>query len=197
MNFHPLVDDWPAQREALRRVATHVLAQARFRHDRLFDLMPLPGGFGTLDELAEGSFQRVIPDAEADPAKVERVLLTSGKLYYELEERREAEGRDDVALVRMEQFYPLCLPDLEQLLAPYPTGVPVAWVQEEPENMGAWRFLHARFCKGLPREARVSTAPGAAFGRTGEAHMRLSFCVPEEMIHLAFDRMEAHFGIQG
>ena len=47
MNFHPLADDWPTQRGVLQRVATHVLAQARFRHDGLFDLMPLPGGFGT------------------------------------------------------------------------------------------------------------------------------------------------------
>ena len=80
-------------------------------------------------------------------------------------------GRRDVAIVRMEQLYPLPMPELTAALAPYKDGTPVYWVQEEPENMGAWRFLLARFryelfdrlpFAGIYRRASSSPATGSA-----------------------------------
>ncbi|MFT4540434.1 MAG: 2-oxoglutarate dehydrogenase E1 component [Planctomycetota bacterium] len=126
-----------------------------------------------LAEFTQGGFQRMIADvrADIDTSGVDRVLLTSGKLYYELEAERTSNGHTDVALLRLEQFYPLAASDLEALLAPYPSDVPVVWVQEEPENMGAWYYLLTRFPHGLPggrslrgiyRKASASPATGSA-----------------------------------
>jgi 2-oxoglutarate dehydrogenase E1 component len=73
------------------------------------------------------------------------VLLCSGKLYYDLIEQREKLDRRDVAVVRLEQLYPLATSALRSVLAEFGDGTPVTWVQEEPENMGAWQFLFLRF----------------------------------------------------
>jgi 2-oxoglutarate dehydrogenase E1 component len=97
----------------------------------------------TLDELANGAFQRVISDDGADPANVRRILLCSGKVFYDLAAERRKRKRDDVAIIRLEQLYPLSNA-LTTALAPYAEGTPVVWVQEEPRNMGAWYFLSAR-----------------------------------------------------
>jgi 2-oxoglutarate dehydrogenase E1 component len=106
-------------------------------------LLRHPEAVSTLDEMTTGSFQRVIPDATVDPAAVRRILVCSGKVYYDLAAERRKRKRDDVAIVRMEQYYPLG-PALARALAPYPPNVPVMWVQEEPRNMGAWYFVSAR-----------------------------------------------------
>jgi len=100
-----------------------------------------------LEEFAAGAFQRVIHDDAVNPEKVRRVLLCSGKIFYELDSRREELNRADVAIVRVEQLYPFPEEPLREALAPYVDGTEALWVQEEPENMGAWRFLWAR-CGG-------------------------------------------------
>jgi 2-oxoglutarate dehydrogenase E1 component len=98
----------------------------------------------SLDDLATGAFQRVIPDTTVDPAKVRKVILCSGKVYWDLSNARAARNITDVALVRLEQLYPLSKPVLAAALAPYRAGTPLTWVQEDPWNMGAWYFLAAR-----------------------------------------------------
>lgn len=104
----------------------------------------------TLEELSGGRFLRVIPDERPDSKNpVRRVLLCSGKLYYELRSRREAEKHDDVAIVRIEQLYPWPEEELQQALAAIPDETPAFWVQEEPANMGAWWFLKLRFGERL------------------------------------------------
>ncbi|MCP4659380.1 MAG: 2-oxoglutarate dehydrogenase E1 component, partial [bacterium] len=109
-------------------------------------LLRHPQVVSSLDELATGRFHRILPDvAEIDTGAVGRVLLTSGKLYYELEAARQKRARRDVALLRLEQFYPLSEEQLAEALAPYPDGTPVVWVQEEPRNMGARAFLRFEF----------------------------------------------------
>jgi 2-oxoglutarate dehydrogenase E1 component len=95
-----------------------------------------------LSELSSGKFRRVIPD-DLDPQKVKRVLLCSGKIYYDLLDARRKLGREDVAIVRLEQLYPLNQ-ELVKALEPYADGTPLLWVQEEPSNMGAWYFVNAR-----------------------------------------------------
>ncbi len=112
-------------------------------------LLRHPRVVSTLDELAEGRFQRVIPDSEADPEAVKRVLLSSGKVFYELDDARRQTKRRDVAIVRLEQYYPLAEDLLEEALAPYADGTPVVWVQEEPRNMGAWSFILLRLGRDL------------------------------------------------
>jgi 2-oxoglutarate dehydrogenase E1 component len=108
-------------------------------------LLRSPSAVSTLDELATGTFQRIIPDVgNLDPKKVKRVLLCSGKVYYDLAHARSERKRDDIAIVRVEQLYPLRKGELESVLAPYKSNVQVVWVQEEPWNMGAWYYMQAR-----------------------------------------------------
>ncbi len=104
-----------------------------------------------LAEFAAGGFRRILPD-EAGPAGagVRRILLTSGKVCYDLAARREQTGATDVAILRLEQIYPLPEATLTAALAPYAPGVPVVWVQEEPVNNGAWPYLRLRFGDRLP-----------------------------------------------
>ena len=99
----------------------------------------------TIDDLANGAFQRVIGDTSgADPESIRRVLLCSGRVYFDLEAARTTLKANDVAIVRVEQLYPLG-DELAKVLAPYKDGTPLVWVQDEPWNMGAWYFLNARF----------------------------------------------------
>ncbi|HTU25483.1 MAG TPA: 2-oxoglutarate dehydrogenase E1 component [Pirellulales bacterium] len=134
-------------------------------------LLRHPKAVSPREEFTTGKFQRVIPDADPARKDVEGVLLCSGKIYYELDKERQDLGRRDVAIVRMEQLYPLPMQELTAALAPYKDGTPVYWVQEEPENMGAWRFLLARFryelfdrlpFAGIYRRASSSPATGSA-----------------------------------
>jgi 2-oxoglutarate dehydrogenase E1 component len=123
------------------------------------------------DELAVGHFQRVLPDDDADRSTpVSRVLICSGKLYYELVDARRERERPDVAILRIEQLYPLQETIMHDLLAPYSHQVPVYWVQEEPHNMGAWPYWRLRICdrtgtghvlKGITRPASASPATGS------------------------------------
>ncbi len=133
-------------------------------------LLRHPQAISTLDECAGGRFETVIPDV-LDLPEADGVLLCCGKLYYELVKAREELGRRDVAIVRIEQFYPVPMKRLAAALAKYRDGTPVYWVQEEPENMGAWRFLLARFgselfdrlpFSGIFRRASSSPATGSA-----------------------------------
>ena len=132
-------------------------------------LLRHPRAVSDLEALAKGGFQKVIADEHA-PKKASRILLCSGKVYYELLEKREEEGRDDVAILRLEQLYPLPEAELKAALAPYGAKLPLVWVQEEPENMGAWRFLRAQWLEeafgrpfsGVTRPASASPATGSS-----------------------------------
>ena len=108
-------------------------------------LLRNPAAVSPLEELAQGPFKRILPDVKGIKGKVDRVLLCSGKVYYELAEERDKLGRDDVAILRIEQLYPLQPAHLQAALEAYPEGTDVVWVQEEPRNMGAWRRIRGEF----------------------------------------------------
>ncbi len=127
----------------------------------------------TLEELAEGCFQTVISEVdELDPAKVERIVLCSGKVYYDLLEARREREQDNVAIIRLEQLYPFPEDQLLEALAPYSNIKDMVWCQEEPMNMGAWyssqhhmrRVLHMQnpnlYLKYAGRDAAASPAAG-------------------------------------
>ncbi|MFC3608959.1 2-oxoglutarate dehydrogenase E1 component [Stutzerimonas tarimensis] len=93
----------------------------------------------TIEDLTQSCFQTAIGEIDQiDPAKVERLVLCSGKVYYDLLEKRRAEGREDIAIVRIEQLYPFPEDDLAEILAPYQNLKHIVWCQEEPMNQGAW-----------------------------------------------------------
>jgi 2-oxoglutarate dehydrogenase E1 component len=135
-------------------------------------LLRHPRAVSTLDELADGRFHRILPDALPTGARkrdpVSKVLLCSGKVYYELEDERAKRRDDDVAILRLEQLHPLQERDVEVALAPYGKDVSVVWVQEEPANMGAWHYLLTRFGTRIAgRPFSAATRPAAASPATG------------------------------
>jgi len=95
----------------------------------------------SIDELATGHFQEVIDDVMVDASRISRVILCSGKIYYELVEQKEKEQATDLAIIRIEQLYPIPQKQLQQLKLKYKKATDWIWVQEEPENMGAWSYL--------------------------------------------------------
>ena len=135
-----------------------------------------------LSEFAEGSrFQFVIPEIDdiAAPTDVKRVVICSGKVYYDLLAERRAKGVKDVAILRLEQMYPFPQNTLGRLLAQY-ANADVVWCQEEPENMGAWSFVDRRLeyvLKSLEGKARrpsyvgrqAAASPATGLARTHQA----------------------------
>ncbi len=99
-----------------------------------------------LADFTQGEFKEIIDDNFVKAKDVKKVLLCSGKIYYELLERQQTEKRTDVAVVRFEQLYPLPQKQLDELLKKY-KGAQICWVQEEPENMGAWSYILRRLYK--------------------------------------------------
>jgi 2-oxoglutarate dehydrogenase E1 component len=149
-------------------------------------LLRHPKVVSTFDDVDASGFQRIIPDTSVEPSSVSRVLLCTGKIYYDLLAERDENGREDVAILRVEQLYPLQENHIQAALEPYRPDTDVVWVQEEPENMGAWPYWRMRFCqsllgtwslRGIYRHASASPATGSA--STHKAEQR-------ELIEAAF-----------
>jgi len=104
-------------------------------------LLRHPMAVSTIEDMAEGHFREVIDDADVDPEKVRRVILCSGKVYYELMDRRQNEGPEEVAIVRVEQLYPFPKEQLDKVLSRYTSASEFVWCQEETENRGGWTFM--------------------------------------------------------
>jgi 2-oxoglutarate dehydrogenase E1 component len=150
-------------------------------------LLRNPECVSSLDDLTRGGFERVLPDRSVKPGETKRVLLCSGKIYFELAAKRKAAERSDVAIGRIELLYPLRDESVRSLLEGVPEGTPIVWVQEEPENMGAWWYLRARFGEKLfgKHPFRSVTRPEAATPASG-AHS--SHKVEQErLLAAAFD----------
>jgi 2-oxoglutarate dehydrogenase E1 component len=146
-------------------------------------LLRHPRCISSIGELASGGFREVIDDATADPGQVSRVIFCSGKVYYELLEQKEKDQANDVAIVRLEQLYPLPLKQIEAIRKKYTQAADWIWLQEEPVNMGAWSFI-LRVLRDIPfrviaREESASPATGSH-----KAHEREQ----RELIRRAFAR---------
>jgi 2-oxoglutarate dehydrogenase E1 component len=125
-------------------------------------LLRHPQAVSPLEELVEGRFRPVIADP-ADPQETTRVVLCSGKLYYELAAARAAQGTRHVALVRLEQLYPLALDEVLAALSRVRPGAEIVWAQEEPSNMGAWDYVDAHLAPRLPAPLHlVARGPSAS-----------------------------------
>src|SRR6185295_3587062 len=134
-------------------------------------LLRLPAAASSIDDLANGGFQPLIDDAEiSDGGAVKRIVLCSGKVFYDLIEARKKTEKRDVAVVRMEQLYPFPLQAIREMLAKYPNAGELVWAQEEPQNMGGWTFVQERLENLLPncerpryvgRSASASPATGS------------------------------------
>jgi 2-oxoglutarate dehydrogenase complex dehydrogenase (E1) component-like enzyme len=113
-------------------------------------LLRLKGAAATLEELADGAFQHLIDDPRGRHGVARRLVLCSGKLYYDLAGHELYEGAGHVAVARLEQLYPFPAEQTRRLLAGYGHLDEVVWAQEEPQNMGAWRTIRHRIEEALP-----------------------------------------------
>jgi len=134
-------------------------------------LLRLPAAASSIDDLSNGGFQPLIDDAEiSDRDAVKRIVMCSGKVYYDLIDARRKTDDRRVAIVRLEQFYPFPLKSIREMLASYPNANELVWAQEEPQNMGGWTFVQERLENLLPncerpryvgRSASASPATGS------------------------------------
>jgi 2-oxoglutarate dehydrogenase E1 component len=135
-------------------------------------LLRHPAAVSSLADLAQGPFAPVLPDdGAADPKETTRLVLCSGKIYYELAAARAAQGVRNVAIVRVEQLYPLATDLILGLLAQYGEGTEVVWVQEEPRNMGAWSTMELNLSPLLRGQCEFSciSRPPSASPAAGSA----------------------------
>jgi 2-oxoglutarate decarboxylase len=132
-------------------------------------MLRLRGATSQLDEFTQGRFEPVIDDVRVnDKAAVKRVVLTSGKIYYDLlAELGKRDDQESIAIVRIEQFYPMPIVELNAVLEQYPNA-DLIWAQDEPENQGAWPFFSLELSKKVTtREVKVSSRGASASPATG------------------------------
>ena len=129
-------------------------------------LLRLKAAANSVEDFTEGRFQPVIPDAGVDAKDVTRVLLVSGRLYYDLLARREKSGDTSTAIVRVEQLYPLPLDEIRKALRAYPDA-DVMWVQDEPANQGPWPFMALNLVPQLDGPVTLVSRPASAATSAG------------------------------
>ena len=121
-------------------------------------------------DFTNGKFEEVLDDNLADVDKVMKVILTSGKIYYELIKYKNENGVKDTAILRLEQYYPFPAVSLKSILGKYKNAGEIRWVQEEPENMGALNFIRSKITEHITggkilsfvsRKESASPAPGS------------------------------------
>ena len=137
-------------------------------------LLRHPSVISTVDEFATGTFQEVLDDPSVtDKKAIKSLVLCTGKFYYDLVAEREANGRTDVAFVRLEQLFPLPVEQLKEVIASYPNVDDYVWAQEEPKNMGAYSFMLMNFDLVKLRLASLKaySAPAAgSYARSKKRH---------------------------
>ncbi|AIY13052.1 2-oxoglutarate dehydrogenase E1 component [Cellulophaga baltica] len=147
-------------------------------------LLRHPKAVSSIEEFATGGFQEVIDDAAADVKKVKTLVFCTGKFYYDLLAAREEHTREDVALVRVEQLFPLPAQKMKAIMKKYAEADDVVWAQEEPRNMGAWSHIMMHFSEAstlrvASRRFYASPAAGSAV-RSKRRH--------QEVIDYVFDK---------
>ncbi|MDB3907201.1 2-oxoglutarate dehydrogenase E1 component [Crocinitomicaceae bacterium] len=124
-----------------------------------------PSATSSLEEMSKGGFQEVIDDVDTKVADIDTVAFCSGKFYYEAKEKAAELGVTNIAFVRVEQLYPLPRPQIDAILKKYKNAKNILWAQEEPENMGAWRYMAMQLrdlnLTGICRYSSAAAAEGS------------------------------------
>lgn len=178
-NIQVCVPSSPAQifhllrRQAIRKMRTPLIIMSPK------SLLRNPKAVSSVKELTEGSFQCVVDDCIDAKDQITKVVLCSGKVFYDLEETRSKEGKENIAIIRIEQLYPFPHDDLEEILSAYKNINEFVWCQEEPANQGAW-FSHRhriqrvldRF-EGNDKQISLVSRPAAAAPAVGMMKLHL------------------------
>jgi 2-oxoglutarate dehydrogenase E1 component len=152
-------------------------------------LLRHPEAVSTLDELATGAFREILVDTQAESSQVsnvERVIVSSGKVYFDLLEQRRTSGVDDTPLIRVEQLYPFPSRQLAAEFARYPNLKTVVWCQEESRNQGAWSFVEPQLREILPSGAQLLYAGPAASASTAPGYHAVHAARQAALISSAF-----------
>ena len=112
-------------------------------------LLRYPSCVSTANDFSSSAFQELIDDSTANSKSVKKVVFCTGKIFYDLNDAKEKSGADDIAIVRLEQLYPFPIKQVNEVLLKYKNAKEYCWVQEEPENMGAWAFIIRMFMKHI------------------------------------------------
>lgn len=190
-NMQVVIPSTPAQvfhmlrRQALRLIRKPLVVmspKSLLRHKEVVS---------TLDELANGQFECVLPETDAlNPASVERVVICSGKVYYDLRAVRREKNLDNVAIIRLEQLYPFPEEDFARVLAPYTNLKSIVWAQEEPTNQGAW-YSSQHHMRHVIREhnpnLNLECAARPASASPAAGYMALHVKEQEQLINAALD----------
>ena len=153
-------------------------------------LLRHPGAASTLEELSRGGFRAVIPDAELSPEEcgaVERVILCSGKVCYDLRERRRKAAARSVAIVRLEQLYPFPVEAFRNEMARFRNADVIVWCQEEAENQGAWRTVGPGLRSLVPTSVSIEYAGRPAMASTAPGHAAAHAEQQDALVKAAFD----------
>ena len=152
-------------------------------------LLRHPLAVSSRSEFIKGGFQPVIQDTQADRKKVKTVVFCSGKFYYDLLKAREEKKRTDVALIRLEQLFPLPVKEIDSVIESYPNANDLVWAQEEPRNMGAWSFLLLQ----LPRATKFRPATRRYYGAPAAGSAVRFQRRHQQVIEYVFDPSQDNF----
>jgi multifunctional 2-oxoglutarate metabolism enzyme len=148
-------------------------------------LLRLPEARSTREEFINGKFLEIIDDSRSDKERVKKLILTSGKVYYDLVKYRKEADDSNTAIIRIEQIYPFKKNELKKIIDAYTSADKVVWVQEEPRNMGAWNFLSWRLRELIgDRELHYSGRPEGASPAVGSA--KISNQQQKDLVREAF-----------
>ncbi|GAB3266051.1 multifunctional oxoglutarate decarboxylase/oxoglutarate dehydrogenase thiamine pyrophosphate-binding subunit/dihydrolipoyllysine-residue succinyltransferase subunit [Arthrobacter pigmenti] len=149
-------------------------------------LLRLKAAASSVEDFTHGNFRPIITDvAERDPQQVDRVLLVSGRMYYDLLAHRQKSDDEKTAIIRVEQLYPLPTQEIKDVIGKYPNAE-LVWVQDEPANQGPWPFIGLNLVESLDRDLRLVSRPASAATSTGSAKRH---AVEQEiLVKQAFER---------
>jgi 2-oxoglutarate dehydrogenase E1 component len=148
-------------------------------------LLRLKGAASAVEDFTTGGFRPVISDPEVEAANVDRVILVSGRLYYDLLSNRQKSGDTSTAIIRVEQLYPLPKAEIDAELAKYPNA-DIVWAQDEPANQGPWPFMGLNLAPELDRRLRLVSRPASA--STAAGSMKRHAAEQDALIKQAFER---------
>ena len=155
-------------------------------------LLRHPQAVSPVEDFSTGGFQRVITDQQVDPKKVKTLVFCTGKFYYDLYAAREEKNRDDVALVRVEQLFPLPEKEIRAVWEQFSAANDWVWAQEEPRNMGAWGYLLLH----LPEAQKMRPATRRFYGAPAAGSATRFKKRHNEVIDYVFDKQKDNFKLK-
>ena len=142
----------------------------------------------SMDDLTKSKFHTIIDDADVqNPSDIKRILMCTGKIYWDLLAEKEKQNADNVAIVRMEQIYPVDHNLLTHVISKYPNASDVYWVQEEPKNMGVWSFIKDHITDHLAKNQKLSFVGRKASPSTATGSYRVHVNEQNEIMNQSFD----------